>query len=160
MLISTQDQRSITLPVIVTVLSVTTSRAQMPTLLAMVITLILLLLPQKTYKSYNLELTVLTQNQVVTISDVRDLHIKGLERNGSPNPNSMGYKLLTCLRDDQKSLWYLPFQREPWKRRLSFYLACQPREIATGNAPWLAACVHSLKKPQSLISCITMPAAK
>ena len=62
--------------------------------------------PTKAYKSDNLELTVVNQNQVVTLSDVRDLHIKGLERNGSPNPNSMGYKLLTCLRDDRKSLWY------------------------------------------------------
>ena len=60
----------------------------------------------KAYKSDNLELTVVNQNQVVTLSDVRDLHIKGLEHNGSPNPNSMGYKLLTCLRDDRKSLWY------------------------------------------------------
>ena len=88
------------------------------------------------------------------------LQIKGLERNESPNRNSMGYKLLTCLRDNPTSLWHLSFQREPWKQRLSFYLACWPREIATGNAPWLAACVHSLKKPKSLFSCMTMPAAK
>ena len=59
----------------------------------------------KAYKSDNLELTVVNQNQVVTLSDVLDLHIKGLERNGSPNPNSMGYTLLPCLRDNRKSLW-------------------------------------------------------
>ena len=58
----------------------------------------------KACRSDNLELTVENQNQVVILSDVLDLHTKGLERNGSPNPNSMGYELLTCLRDDRKSL--------------------------------------------------------
>ena len=55
--------------------------------------------PTKAYKSVKdyPELSVVNQNQVVTISDVCDLHIKGLERNGSPNPNSMGYELLTCF---------------------------------------------------------------
>ena len=55
--------------------------------------------PTKAYKSVKdyPELSVVNQNQVVTISDVCDLHIKGLERNGSPNPNRMGYKLLTCF---------------------------------------------------------------
>ena len=44
----------------------------------------------KAYKSDNLELTVVNQIQVVTLSDACNLHIKGLERNGSPIPNSMG----------------------------------------------------------------------
>ena len=59
------------------------------------------------YKSVRvyLELTVVNQNEVVTLSDVRDLYIKGLERNGSPNPKNMSYKLLTCSRIDPKSLW-------------------------------------------------------
>ena len=52
-----------------------------------------------------LELSVVNQNQAVTISDVR-IHIKGLEQNGSPNRNLMGYQLLTCLWDDPKSLWH------------------------------------------------------
>ena len=50
-----------------------------------------------------LELAAVNQNEVVTHWDVHDLHIKRLERNGSPSPNSMGYKLLACLQDDPKS---------------------------------------------------------
>ena len=45
---------------------------------------------------------MVNQNQGMTLSDVHDLHIKGLERNESPNRNSMSYKLLTCLRDDPR----------------------------------------------------------
>ena len=64
--------------------------------------------PTKAYGSLKdyLELTGVNQNQGVTISDVHDLHIKGLEHNKSQNHNSMGYKLLACLRDDPTSLWH------------------------------------------------------
>ena len=57
----------------------------------MLITLIPLLLRHKSVKDY-LKLTVVNKIHVVTLSDVRDLHIKRPERNGSPNRNSMGYK--------------------------------------------------------------------
>ena len=118
--------------------------------------------PTKTYKSVKdyPELSVVNQNQVVTISDVCDLHLKGLERNGSPNPNSMGYKLLPCFTRRPQVVVTLAFPAWSLETKAVFYLACRPRDIATGNVPWLAACVHSLKKPLSLISCITMPAAK
>ena len=65
--------------------------------------------PTKAYKSVKdyPELSVVNQTQVVTISDVCDLHIKGLERNGSPIPNSMGYTCFTHVsRDDPKLLWH------------------------------------------------------
>ena len=50
--------------------------------------------PTKFYRSVKdyLEVTMVNQNQGVTLSDVHDLHIEGLERNESPNRNSVGYK--------------------------------------------------------------------
>ena len=41
-----------------------------------------------------LELTVVNWNEIVNISTIRNLFIKELECNGSPNPHYGGYKLL------------------------------------------------------------------
>ena len=85
MLISTHDQRSIIFPVIVTVLSdKTTSSAQMPTLLAMAITLILLLFSQKLTSQiiWNWQWWIKIRwwpSQMFVIYILRDLYVMGLQ---------------------------------------------------------------------------------
>ena len=71
-----------------------------------------------------LELAVVNQNEVVTLPSVRDLYIKELERNGSPNPNYRGNKLLARLQDDPQVLERLAFSKvSPGNKGcLSFWL--------------------------------------
>ena len=107
MLISTHDQKNIIFPAIMTIsrcgnlkhANTSVHGNGNDTNAAVVHTK-----PYKSMRDY-LELTVVNQYEVVILPSVRDLYIKGLKRNGSPNPNSMDYKLLACLWDDPKSLW-------------------------------------------------------
>ena len=151
----TQDQRSIIFPVIVTLLSDTTTSNiagdgdHTNSAVA----------PAKAYrwvKDY-LELTMVNQNQAVTLSDVhdyklRDLNVMNLQIVIAQNCSHV-YK--TTPRPCDIRVSYVSLGN----KGCHFIWHVDP-EITTGNAPRLAACVHSLKKPKSYISCMTMPAAK
>ena len=64
------------------------------------------------------------ENWTSCLPSVRDLYIKELERNGSPNPNYRGNKLLGCLQDDPQVLerWAFSKVSPGNKGCLSFWL--------------------------------------